>query len=243
MRILDMAIQHAQTARSSLESTLYPKHCLLTGERLVQDPFYAPGISDTALLFHQPAPRPVEIDLLIQKHMGADDLMITRFDALWSLSATSTIGNAIHAIKYDGRTDLAVALGRLLGDHCHRSNADPQSIVCPVPIHLARRRERGYNQSELIAFGVCERMGIGLLDRKAIVRTRYTRSQTTKSAADRLSNVHGAFTVKQPELIHNARILLIDDVLTTGSTLNACATALVEAGARRVDVATLCVAV
>jgi ComF family protein len=243
MCILDMVVQSARSACRALASTLYPEHCLLTGERLSTAPTYAPGVIDTALLFHQPAPRGVEIELLIQRHVQADDLMISQFASVWALSQTSTIDNAIYAIKYGGRTHLAIALGRVLAEHCMQSAPDPETLVCPVPIHPARRRERGYNQAELIAKGFCERSGLAMLTSESIIRNRYTESQTTKSDADRRSNVSGIFTVPNPDSILNTHILLIDDVLTTGSTLNACATALIEAGARSVDAATLCVAV
>lgn len=76
-----------------------------------------------------------------------------------------------------------------------------------------------------------------------VIRTRHRQSQTTLSEVERRANVAGIFAVTKPELVRDARILLIDDVLTTGSTLNSCASAIIEAGARRVDVATLCIAV
>lgn len=243
MCILDMVVGGAHQMLRALTTTVYPEHCLLSGSRLQSQTTYAPGIDDTSLLFHQPAPRSVEIELLIQKHMNADELMISSFVALWGLSATSTIDNAIYAIKYGGRTRLAVALGRMLANHPLMHTIDPATLVCPLPIHRARKRDRGYNQAERIASGLCEQTGLAMLAEDVVVRTRHRQSQTTLTDVERRANVAGIFAIGKPEMVMNKRILLVDDVLTTGSTLNSCATALVEAGARRVDVATLCIAV
>lgn len=243
MCILDMVVGGAHRTLRALTDTLFPVHCLLSGARLQSPATYAPGIDDASLLFHQPAPRSVEIELLIQKHVHADELMISAFTSLWGMSATSTIDNAIYAIKYGGRTRLAVALGRMLANHPGMQSVDRSTLVCPLPIHRARRRERGYNQAERIATGFCEQTGLSMLPDGVVVRTRHRQSQTTLSDVERRANVAGIFAVANPELVIDKRILLIDDVLTTGSTLNSCATALIEAGARRVDVATLCIAV
>jgi ComF family protein len=243
MCIFDMVVGGAHRTLRALTATLFPEHCLLTGILLQSQASYAPGIDDAALLFHQPAPRSVEIELLIQRHVHADDLMISSFISLWGISATSTIDNAVYAVKYSGRTRLAVALGGVLAEHPAMNSIDRSTIVCPLPIHRARKRERGYNQAERIAVGLCDRTGLAMLTEGVIVRTRYRESQTTLSDVERRANVAGIFSVAKPEMVRDQRILLIDDVLTTGSTLNSCATALIEAGARRVDVATLCVAV
>jgi ComF family protein len=243
MCILDMVVGGAHRTLRALTDTLYPEHCLLSNQRLLSPSSYAPGIDDASLLFHQPAPRSVEIELLIQKHVHADELMISSFTSLWGMSTTSTIDNAIYAIKYGGRTSLAVALGRMLANHPSMHSIDRSTIICPLPIHRARKRERGYNQAERIASGFCEQTGLSMLPEGVVVRTRHRQSQTTLSDVERRANVAGIFAVAKPEVVLDARILLIDDVLTTGSTLNSCAIALIESGARRVDVATLCIAV
>ncbi len=243
MCILDMVVGGAHRTLRALTDTLYPEHCLLSNQRLLSPSSYAPGIDDASLLFHQPAPRSVEIELLIQKHVHADELMISSFTSLWGMSATSTIENAIYAIKYGGRVRLAVALGRMLANHPGLHSLDQSTLVCPLPIHRARKRERSYNQAERIASGFCEQTGLAMMPDGVVVRTRHRQSQTTLSDVERRANVAGIFAVTNPDMVHDKRILLIDDVLTTGSTLNSCATALIEAGARRVDVATLCIAV
>jgi ComF family protein len=119
----------------------------------------------------------------------------------------------------------------------HEDLHEDLHAVAFIPIHAARRRERGYNQAELIARGVADALGLPLLD--VMRRTRYTGTQTALSEQQRLVNLQNAFIVHSPDLIRNARILLIDDVLTTGATLNTAAEALLMAGARRVDALTI----
>lgn len=133
MCIFGMVVGGVRDALHALTNTLYPEHCLLTGTQLTKVATYAAGVDDAAILFHQPAPRSVEIELLIQKHVHADELLISSFTALWGMSATSTIDNAIYAIKYGGRDRLAVALGRMLGCHAGVHSLDRSTIVCPCP--------------------------------------------------------------------------------------------------------------
>jgi ComF family protein len=117
------------------------------------------------------------------------------------------------------------------------SQTSSETLVVPIPIHSARRRERGYNQAELIARGVADALGLPMVD--VLRRTRYTGTQTALSEQQRLVNLTNAFVVHRPAMIRNTRILLVDDVLTTGATLNTAAEALLMAGARRVDALTI----
>jgi competence protein ComFC len=112
-----------------------------------------------------------------------------------------------------------------------------QALV-PVPLHPRRQRERGFNQSALLARELARRSGVGLLE-KALVRTRDAPPQSTLEAGERPGNVSGVFIVKRPERIRGGTIILVDDVCTTGSTLGECATALLEAGADEVRAITL----
>jgi ComF family protein len=106
-----------------------------------------------------------------------------------------------------------------------------------VPLFPTRRREREYNQSEVLARLLCRRSGIALLKR-GLVRTRATPSQTLLTASARADNVRNAFRVCNPKWIEGRRILLVDDVMTTGATVNECARVLKAAGATRVWVLT-----
>ena len=150
---------------------------------------------------------------------------------------------AIYCLKYKGRTELALPLGRLLlEDFRKHFGKEGIDLVVPVPLHPARMRKRGFNQSfQLIrhwpkwlgAEGTME------ISDRVLIRTRETPSQTGLDRKERLKNLKDAFGVKNPDRIRGRRILLVDDVYTTGATAEACAKALLAAGADRVDVLTL----
>ena len=114
--------------------------------------------------------------------------------------------------------------------------------IIPVPLHPRKSRERGFNQSGLLAAGLSRRTGINL-SRGGLIRTRYTGTQTRLSRKERRENVRGAFRVTGRAGFERKTLLLIDDVYTTGATVSECARALMKAGAERVDVLTLARAV
>ncbi|MBI3933784.1 MAG: ComF family protein [Acidobacteria bacterium] len=144
----------------------------------------------------------------------------------------------VRQYKYQRMQPLAKPLGKFLADALERLNAGSLDLVLPVPLHRRRERQRGFNQAGLLA----ERVG-KLCDirrgGKDCVRVRDTPPQTGLRGAARRRNVKGAFAVPHPERIHGLRILLVDDVLTTGATADACARALKQAGAQGVWVLTL----
>ena len=107
-------------------------------------------------------------------------------------------------------------------------------LVVPVPLSVGRQRERGYNQSELIARELADLGTLPAPVTNALIRHRDTRPQVELQRAERLTNVRGAFDCPQPDLVAGHRVLLIDDVSTTGATLEACAVPLIAAGATRV---------
>jgi len=149
---------------------------------------------------------------------------------------------AIHALKYGRRPVLAAPLGRLL------ATAGPETLpvalrdwadaLVPVPLHPARQVERGFNQAELLAAPCAERWRLPLLTR-ALVRVRPTPPQTDLDADARRANVRDAFRAVRPGEVEGRRVLLVDDVLTTGATVGAAARALRAAGVLEVGVLTL----
>lgn len=260
--LLNTVVRSVVNLATAFDNALYPQHCLLSGLPLSPEDEVLPGISRQALDTCPPAPDPVELLLLVQRHIPADDLHISSFRAGWAVTDDSPIRHAIHAVKYGHRKRLAYEFGKLVAElvaeevsegfckgffkrHQHKDlhkdlHEDLHEVlhaVTFIPIHAARRRERGYNQAELIARGVADALGVPLLD--VMSRTRYTGTQTALSEQQRLVNLQNAFIVHRPDLIRNSRILLIDDVLTTGATLNTAAEALLMAGARRVDALTI----
>jgi ComF family protein len=141
------------------------------------------------------------------------------------------IRRAIHELKYRGRTELASPLAELMVT-AWGSGLFPVDCVMPVPLHPRRIQERGYNQATLIAELFAQQTHLPILA-DALVRTRMTESQTSLGAFARRKNVDGAFTARS-SMVRGRSILLVDDVCTTGSTLQACADALREGGASQV---------
>ena len=145
------------------------------------------------------------------------------------------------ALKYGGIKAAAPQLGDLLAEHLE-TNPLPGDIVIPVPMHGSRMKERGYNQAALLAGRVAQRLDLSYRD-DTLMRTRRVDPQAgMASAMDRMVNVADSVTVTSHSSVKGASILLVDDVATTGSTLDACAGALRESGAATVWCLTLAVA-
>lgn len=144
------------------------------------------------------------------------------------------IMDAIHQFKYEGKAHLAKALGPLLasfGKEWLREERDP--LIVPVPLHPKRLRQRGYNQSLLLARHVAARLGASL-DFLSLRRIKDTKVQTGLKRDERRKNVRKAFEVVDRKAVKGKTIVLVDDVATTGSTLNECAKVLRKAGCRKV---------
>ena len=139
-----------------------------------------------------------------------------------------TAREAVHALKYEGRYAIASTLGRLLAGAAHELAVD---CVAPVPLHAARRRERGYDQAELLARTAARTLRVPL-NADALVRVRRTKQQVSLGLDARRENVAGAFVAARS--YRGQTVLLVDDVYTTGATLHAAAGALLEAGASSV---------
>jgi competence protein ComFC len=149
----------------------------------------------------------------------------------------------IHRFKYDRKIPLGNRLAQSLGQAVAQdedfANCD---LVIPVPLHRARHRERGFNQSEILAEGVSQAIDLPLV-KEILKRKKNTKDQTYLNAQQRAENVRDAFVVIQPEKVKDKKVILVDDVITTGATLNECARMLEKAGAKRIFAVTLAVVV
>jgi len=168
--------------------------------------------------------------------------LVERAAAFSVYNRGSRIRKLIHALKYNGRTEIGRMLGELYGNILAESGfmTDIDMIV-PVPLHPARQRQRGYNQSDYIAFGLSDASGVAV--KKNIIRRAIkTGSQTKRGRYERWENVKSLFFVPDPEVVMGRHILVVDDVITTGSTMEACVNALHEAGEVKVSLVALAAA-
>jgi len=147
----------------------------------------------------------------------------------------------IHLFKYNGIKPAGPVLGQLLHQATQELAVPKEVVLIPVPLWSGKRQTRGFNQAEAIAkaFLRCRPSSSIQLDTASLVRTRETASQTGLTRHQRRANVRGAFAVTKPERIRGRSILLVDDVMTTGTTVGECARVLRRAGAKEVFVATV----
>ena len=147
----------------------------------------------------------------------------------------------LHAIKYKGHRELAVALGRLFGERLKEKDLLPAGgILVPVPLHPLKQQIRGFNQSEEIAKGIAEVTGYPVVT-IALSRTVFHLSQTQKGREDRWEEIKQDFQALSSQ-VKGRDIILVDDVCTTGATIEACANTLLEQGAKSISLLTLAVA-
>jgi ComF family protein len=152
----------------------------------------------------------------------------------------SRVQHLLHALKYKNLPELGVALGRMYGqDLLHAGYKDRFDLIVPVPLHSTKKRRRGYNQSEEFGKGLSEVLGVPCYDH-FMKRAVKTDTQTRKSRLHRWQNVSEVFQVVKGNEIENRKILLVDDVVTTGATLEACGQALINA--RCGDLSIACIA-
>ena len=155
----------------------------------------------------------------------------------------SRIRNLIHNLKYKGIREIGYELGRIYGLSLEKSGFTSDiDLIIPVPLHPAKKRIRGFNQSETISLGIADVVNLPV-DVKSLARTTVSATQTKRSRYERWTNVEGIFNVIEPEAIIGKHILLVDDVITTGSTIESCTNELLKIEGVKVSVAALAFAV
>jgi len=142
----------------------------------------------------------------------------------------------LHQLKYNKKTKLASHFGEIIGDLI--KNVNEIDYLVPVPLHPKKKRIRGFNQSTVIANGIHKTTNIPIIEH-VISRDTFNKSQTNFSKFDRWDNVRRIFTVTKPELLKNKHIILIDDVLTTGATIEACVQELIKVEGCKVTIAVM----
>jgi len=181
-------------------------------------------------------------------HLHDDNIVASQFwgkikvEAAYSLyyfAKGGKVQSLMHQFKYKGVSKIGNILGAIAGDQLARNEIfKTVDLIIPVPLHKSRLKERGYNQSACFAEGIATKLNVGV-DTGNLVRERATETQTHRSRFARFENMQQVFMVKQPELLANKHVLLVDDVITTGSTLEACGLKLLEIPGLKLSIATI----
>ncbi|WP_373521237.1 ComF family protein [Aquiflexum sp.] len=144
----------------------------------------------------------------------------------------------LHQLKYKNKPEIGVELGRIYGSILLANNFQENwDQITPVPLHPLKQKRRGYNQSEQFANGLSESLNVPVIP--SLERVQFTETQTKKSRIERIENVAQVFGIKEKSLLKGKRILLVDDVMTTGATLVSCANMLYDHQATIVDLAVI----
>lgn len=159
--------------------------------------------------------------------------------AMYYFRKSGYVQELLHQLKYGKQPEIGHELGRWYGFELRQSKDYRETeLIIPVPLHPRKQKTRGYNQSEVFSQGLSEEMGCPC-NAEALIKRLETETQTRKSRFRRWENVKEVFDIPNPETVLHKRILLVDDVITTGATIEACARMLFQAGASTVRVASI----
>ncbi len=223
---------------SALTHLFYPHICagcgsdaLPAGSELCLSCIYELPVTD----FEVHADNPVE-------KIFAGRLRVAAAGAHCYFSKKSSIQHLLHQLKYGGNRALGHQLGTIMGTALARSmRFNDVDLIVPMPLFAARERRRGYNQAELLCGGIAAIMGMPVCN-TLVYRSESTETQTRKNRVERWINMQGKFRVPVDSVIQNRHLLLVDDVVTTGATLEACGSVLLKIPGVKLSVAVLCFA-
>ncbi len=167
-------------------------------------------------------------------------IKLERAATAYTFTKGGLLQNLIHSLKYNNRPEIGLELGKLYASYLKEDKFwSHQDYIIPVPLHPKKEFQRGYNQAERWASGLSEILGIPVKS-DILFRNEFTDSQTKKSRMDRFYNVENVFSIKNQNVINGKHLILVDDVLTTGATLEACAQTLINAADIKLSI--LCIA-
>jgi len=154
-------------------------------------------------------------------------------------SKDSIVQQLMHQFKYKGNLDIGIYFGKKMGAAFQSGNRVPApDYLVPLPLHPSREKQRGYNQAGILCDGMAEAMKIPVL-RQAVTRKTRTETQTHKNRSSRWQNMDGRFWIENPGILENKHVMLVDDVITTGATLEACGQELLKAKGLLLSIVTL----
>ena len=211
----------------------YPRYCLACECALVN----GEDIVCTSCMLEMPM-----TDYHLDKENSFYQKLRTRLSvkyvmALFKFTKESRIQNLLHTMKYKNHPEIGIMLGKLYGSELLNANyKDEFDLIIPIPLHISRKRVRGYNQSAEFGKGLSTVLNIPCKE-EIVERMVKTETQTKKTRLNRWENVKEVFRVIKPDEIVNKKILLVDDIITTGATLEACAKLLLNHKCKDVSIA------
>ena len=223
--------------KDSLLHVLFPHVCAGCGSDLLSEQSHlcmhcVAGLPETNFFAH--AANPVE-------KMMWGRLPLVNAAAAYYFVKESLMQHVIHQFKYKGNRELGVQLGRMMGKYIMQSGRFNTGALVPLPLFPDKEKRRGYNQAFVLCEGMAEVMQVPVLN-DAVIRPQHTETQTKKGRVERWKNMDGKFVLHNRESISNKHVLLVDDVITTGATLEACGRELLKGENTKLSIATLCVA-
>lgn len=229
---------HLKEIRDSVFHLLFPHICSGCGNDIL-DPSSSlclrcmDAMPETNFALH-PA-NPVE-----KKLWGR--LKLENATAQYYFTGESLMKQLMHQFKYKGNKELGLQLGKIMGESISQSGRFHVDALVPLPLFPAKEKKRGYNQAAVLCEGIAESLHVPVL-KDIIIRSQHTDTQTQKRRIERWQNMEGKFIVVKPASIRGKHLLLVDDVITTGATLEACGAELLMVENVRLSIATLCTTV
>lgn len=225
----------SQTYLADFAGLLFPQLCPACGESLIA----GEDVICTDCRFTLP---------YTNFHLQPDNIVARQFwgkvelqgaYALYYFAKGGKVQNLMHHFKYKGMQAIGVLLGNIAGEQLVKSAVfNSVDVIIPVPLHKKRLKERGYNQSTCFANGLAQQLN-AVVDDDNLVRVKSTETQTHKSRFSRFENMQEVFKVLDPEKLLGKHVLLVDDVITTGSTLEACSLQLLKIAGLKLSIATI----
>jgi len=215
-------------ALSALADFIYPPSCLLCNKYLDH---HQPFCSACQSILKESAYPIMQTDSSDFRNLS-ESLYLNGVLSGWPFS--EEMEKIIHMMKYQYRPGLCKTMGNLLGEIVRPVLEDSEGfVIVSVPLHPVRKRERGYNQSEKLGDGLSKVLNLPI-EKGILKRTRYTDTQTALNAEERQKNVTDVFQIKKGKLCGVKHILLVDDVITTGATMNQCAKKIRDCGIEKI---------
>lgn len=228
-------MQLLRTYAADFISLIFPQLCVACRESLMANE----DLLCTDCLYNLP---------LTNFHLQPDNIVARQFwgklniraaYALYYFNKGGSIQNMMHQFKYNGVQQIGNLLGNIAGAQLAQNDIFKSvDVIIPVPLHKKRLKERGYNQSACFADGLAEKLG-ARVEADNLVRTVATKTQTHKSRFARFENMKEVFAVARPKELENKHVLLVDDIVTTGSTLEACGIELLKVPGLKLSIATI----